>query len=97
MGGGEFFVQSDLRYMGERSSVIGEPADPLLLLEAYTLLGFRSGVTLSNDSLSIVLFVKNATDEIIQSVASGRFGVSGNVVVNTAPPLTAGLTIRKSF
>jgi outer membrane receptor protein involved in Fe transport len=97
LGGGNFFVQGDLRYMGERSSVIGEPSDPNLLLEAYTLLGFRTGVTLSDESLSIALFIKNATDEIIQSNATGRFGVSGNVLVNTAAPRSFGVTVRKSF
>lgn|GEM_PF-1519386 len=97
LGGGNFFVQGDLRYMGERTSVIGEPSDPLLLLEAYTLLGVRTGVTLSDESLSIALFIKNVTDEIVQSNASGRFGVSGNVLHNTQAPRTIGVTVSKSF
>ncbi len=97
MGGGDFFVQGDLRHLGERSSVVGEPADPLLILDPYTLLGLRAGVTILDDSLTVALYVKNATDEIIESNAGGRFGVSGNVLVNTAAPRTVGLTLSKSF
>lgn len=97
LGGGEFFVQGDVRYLGERSSVVGEPADPLLILDPYTLVGLRAGVTLQDDSLTTTLYIKNALDEIIETNAMGRFGVGGNILVNTAAPRTVGINIRKSF
>jgi outer membrane receptor protein involved in Fe transport len=97
MGGGNVFVQGDVRYMGERSSVIGEPSNPLLILDPYTLIGFRTGVTLLDDSLTVTLYVKNLFDETIQLNAIGRFGVSSNILVNTAAPRTVGVTIQKSF
>jgi iron complex outermembrane receptor protein len=97
LGGGNLFVQGDVRYMGERSSVVGEPSNPLLILDPYTLVGFRAGVTILDDSLSITLYVKNLLDETIQLNATGRFGVGSNIVVNTAAPRTVGVTIQKTF
>ena len=97
LGGGDFFLQGDLRYMGERSSVVGEPADPLLILDPYTLIGLRTGVTIKDDSLTMTLYVKNIMDEIIELNAQGRFGVSGNTLVNTGMPRTVGVTLMKRF
>ena len=83
--------------MGERSSVVGEPSNPLMILDPYTLVGFRTGVTLLDDSLAVTLYVKNLFDETIQLNATGRFGVGSNILVNTAPPRTVGITIQKRF
>lgn len=42
MGGDLLNLHADVRYMGKRTPVIGEPSDPLLLLDAYTLAGLRA-------------------------------------------------------
>tara|TARA_R110002096_G_scaffold101547_9_gene224590 strand:+ start:6596 stop:8950 length:2355 start_codon:yes stop_codon:yes gene_type:complete len=96
-GGGDFFLRGSVRYMGDRSSVVGEPLDPRQNLDSYSILQIRTGVYLENSGITVTLFGDNLTDEIVELNSMTRFGVPGDIIVNTGQPRTIGITVRKDF
>jgi iron complex outermembrane receptor protein len=96
-GGSTFFLHGDLRYMSETSPLIGTPANPLLILPEYTLVGLRGGFTFGENPTTVTLWVNNVFDEYAHMNARGRVGVPTDIWVTPAMPRTFGLTVRKDF
>lgn len=96
-GGSTFFLHGDVRYISETSPVVGKPANPLLELPAYTLVGLRGGFTFGENPTTITLFVNNVFDEYAHTNARGRVGVPTDIWVTPAMPRTVGITVRKDF
>lgn len=96
LGGGTFFIQADVRNVGERDPVTGN-SNPALRLEEYTLLGARLGVVFGDEKpTTLTLWGKNLGNDNVDQNARNRLGVP-DVIVNQGLPRTFGLTLRKDF
>lgn len=93
---GTFFVQGDVRYVGERLPTTGS-SDPLLTLDAYTLVGARMGVVLGDEKpLTLTLWGSNLLNDRRELNSRLKIGVP-STVDNMGLPRTYGITLRKDF
>lgn len=91
-----FFVQGDVRYVGDRLPTTGS-TDPRLLLDEYTLLGARLGFIFGGEKpTTITLWARNLLNERRELNSRLKIGVP-STVDNMGVPRTYGVTIRKDF
>ena len=93
---GIFFLQGDVRYMGERLPTTGS-TDPRLVLDAYTLLGARLGIVYGTEKpVTLTLWASNLLDDRMELNSRLKIGVP-STVDNMGLPRTYGITLRKDF
>lgn len=91
-----FFVQGDVRYVGDRLPTTGS-TNPLLLLDEYTLVGARLGFVFGVEKpTTVTLWAKNLLNERRELNSRVKIGVP-STVDNMGLPRTYGVTIRKDF
>jgi outer membrane receptor protein involved in Fe transport len=95
-GGGAFFMQGDVRYVGERLPTTGS-TDPRLILDPYTLVGARLGVVYGSEKpITLTLWVSNLFNDRMELNSRLKIGVP-STVDNMGLPRTYGITLRKDF
>jgi iron complex outermembrane receptor protein len=94
--GANAFVRADARYVGASNAVTQTViSDPLLELDAYTLVGLHVGVRY--DRYTATLYCENLLNEIPQLNAYVRPGVPQITDVTTSMPRTIGISLRVDY
>jgi iron complex outermembrane receptor protein len=95
-GNGAFFMQGDVRYIGERLPTTGS-TDPRLVLDPYTLVGARLGVVYGNEKpITLTLWASNLLNDRMELNSRLKIGVP-STVDNMGLTRTYGITLRKDF
>jgi iron complex outermembrane recepter protein len=94
--GANAFVRADARYVGSSNAVTQTViSDPLLELDAYTLVGLHVGMRY--DRYTTTLYCENLLNEIPQLNAYVRPGVPQITDVTTSMPRTIGISLRVDY
>lgn len=95
-GDGTFFIQGDVRYVGERLPTTGS-TDSRLVLDEYTLVGARLGIVLGSEkATTLTLWAQNLLNDRRELNSRIKIGVA-STVDNMGLPRTFGVTLRKDF